>query len=92
MNDKRRMTIDEGRWKDGKEGIWNHGAINECTTDRPTDRPTTSSLQAGYEEKEVQSDYALVIFSFVDSLSTPLLDWYDIRIKAEKICTSGNLS
>lgn len=58
--------------------------MNEQTTDRPTD-----VCFAGYEEKEVQSDYALVIFNFWDSLSTPLLDRYDIRIKAEKYAHLG---
>lgn len=51
---------------------------------RPTDRPTDVFL-VGYEEKEVQFDYALVIFSFLDSLSTPLVDWYDIRIKQKNM-------
>lgn len=53
--------------------------MNEQTTDRPTD-----VCFVGYEEKEVQSDYALVIF-WGDSLSTPLLDRYDIRIKQKNM-------
>lgn len=54
--------------------------MNEQTTDRPTD-----VCFAGYEEKEVQSDYALVIFNFWDSPSTPLVDRYDIRIKQKNM-------
>lgn len=54
--------------------------MNEQTTDRPTD-----VYFAGYEEKEVQADYALVNFSFWDSLSTPLVDRYDIRIKQKNM-------
>lgn len=85
------MTNDDERMERNLESR-NDKVMDEQTNKRPTDRPTTSALQAGYEKKEVQSDYALVIFSFWDSISTPLLDWYDIRIKAEKICTSGYLS
>lgn len=54
--------------------------MNEQTTDRPTD-----VFFVGYEEEEVQSDYALVIFVFLDSLSTPLVDRYDIRIKQKNM-------
>lgn len=55
--------------------------MNEQTTDRPTD-----VCFAGYEKKEVQSDYALVIFnSLGGSLSTPLVDRYDIRIKQKNM-------
>lgn len=53
--------------------------------EQPTDRPTDDVFLAGYEEKEVQSDYALVISNFWDSLSTPLVDRYDIRIKQKNM-------
>lgn len=66
----------------GWKGIWNNGTmINEGTTDRPTD----DVCFAGYEEKEVQSDYALVMIFLGGSLSTPLLDRYDIRIKQKNM-------
>lgn len=71
------MRNDDGRMERNLES-WNDKVMDERRNKRPTDRPPTSSLQAGYEEKEVQSDYALVNFFFFwgDSLSTPLLDRY----------------
>lgn len=58
-------------------------------TERRTNKRPTDVCFVGYEEKEVQSDYVLVIFFREDSLSTPLVDWYDIRIKQKKYAHLG---